>query len=280
MFDLTGKTALVTGATGAIGGAIARALHAQGAMVALSGTRREVLDVLAGPLPLVGVGDRGTGGGGEQPHHALVERVEGRRGVAVDVERSHVRGVVVVHGRQHDGHGQVGADTVLVGGGLELRPRVLVLTDDRADGVEGAGGLQAGAAVGAVLLLVDLDERVVAGRGGSRLRGADRDGDGVGVLDRSGRGFGEPLQDLVEGFLGGEPVAQHRERGGRLVQALHRVLPVRVGGRCVSPPGHPVEVVHVASPFAENEFAALDSQRAHREWYGQATFDGCAPPGD
>jgi 3-oxoacyl-[acyl-carrier protein] reductase len=50
MFDLTGKTALVTGATGAIGGSIARALHAQGAMVALSGTRREVLDALAGEL--------------------------------------------------------------------------------------------------------------------------------------------------------------------------------------------------------------------------------------
>jgi 3-oxoacyl-[acyl-carrier protein] reductase len=50
MFDLTGKTALVTGATGAIGGAIARALHAQGAMVAISGTRREVLDALASEL--------------------------------------------------------------------------------------------------------------------------------------------------------------------------------------------------------------------------------------
>ncbi|HTT49330.1 MAG TPA: 3-oxoacyl-ACP reductase FabG [Pseudolabrys sp.] len=50
MFDLSGKTALVTGATGAIGGAIARALHAQGAAVALSGTRREVLDALAGEL--------------------------------------------------------------------------------------------------------------------------------------------------------------------------------------------------------------------------------------
>src|SRR5665213_914878 len=50
MFDLTGKTALVTGATGAIGGAIARALHTQGATVAISGTRREVLDALAAEL--------------------------------------------------------------------------------------------------------------------------------------------------------------------------------------------------------------------------------------
>ena len=50
MFDLSGKTALVTGATGAIGDAIARALHAQGATVALSGTRAEVLDALAGEL--------------------------------------------------------------------------------------------------------------------------------------------------------------------------------------------------------------------------------------
>ena len=50
MFDLTGKTALVTGATGGIGGAIARALHAQGATVALSGTRREALDALAAEL--------------------------------------------------------------------------------------------------------------------------------------------------------------------------------------------------------------------------------------
>ena len=50
MFDLTGKTALVTGATGAIGAEIARALHGQGATVAISGTRREVLDALAGEL--------------------------------------------------------------------------------------------------------------------------------------------------------------------------------------------------------------------------------------
>jgi 3-oxoacyl-[acyl-carrier protein] reductase len=50
MFDLTGKTALVTGASGAIGGDIARALHGQGATVAISGTRREALDTLAGEL--------------------------------------------------------------------------------------------------------------------------------------------------------------------------------------------------------------------------------------
>ena len=50
MFDLTGKTALVTGATGGLGGTIAKALQAQGATVALSGTRREVLDKLAGEI--------------------------------------------------------------------------------------------------------------------------------------------------------------------------------------------------------------------------------------
>jgi 3-oxoacyl-[acyl-carrier protein] reductase len=50
MFDLTGKTALVTGATGGIGGAIARAFHKQGATVALSGTRREVLETIAAEL--------------------------------------------------------------------------------------------------------------------------------------------------------------------------------------------------------------------------------------
>ena len=46
MFELSGKTALVTGATGGIGGAIARALHRQGARVVLSGTRAEALDRL------------------------------------------------------------------------------------------------------------------------------------------------------------------------------------------------------------------------------------------
>jgi 3-oxoacyl-[acyl-carrier protein] reductase len=50
MFDLTGKCALVTGASGGIGGEIARALHAQGATVTLSGTRLEPLQALAAEL--------------------------------------------------------------------------------------------------------------------------------------------------------------------------------------------------------------------------------------
>jgi 3-oxoacyl-[acyl-carrier protein] reductase len=50
MFDLTGKTALITGATGTIGGAIVRRLHGQGATVAISGTRVEVLEQLAKEL--------------------------------------------------------------------------------------------------------------------------------------------------------------------------------------------------------------------------------------
>lgn len=53
MFDFSGKTALVTGATGGIGGAIARALHAQGAHVVLSGTRVTALEEVA-----AGLGDR------------------------------------------------------------------------------------------------------------------------------------------------------------------------------------------------------------------------------
>jgi 3-oxoacyl-[acyl-carrier protein] reductase len=50
MFDLSGKTALVTGATGGIGGSTARALHAQGATVAISGRQAEKLEALAGEL--------------------------------------------------------------------------------------------------------------------------------------------------------------------------------------------------------------------------------------
>jgi 3-oxoacyl-[acyl-carrier protein] reductase len=50
MFDLTGKTALVTGASGGIGGAIAKALHGQGAKVALSGTRAQALEAVRAEL--------------------------------------------------------------------------------------------------------------------------------------------------------------------------------------------------------------------------------------
>ena len=50
MFELSGKTALVTGASGGIGGAIARALHKQGATVTLSGTRADALEQLKAAL--------------------------------------------------------------------------------------------------------------------------------------------------------------------------------------------------------------------------------------
>jgi 3-oxoacyl-[acyl-carrier protein] reductase len=50
MFDLTGRTALVTGASGGLGSAIARGLHRQGAVVAISGRRGEALDQLAAEL--------------------------------------------------------------------------------------------------------------------------------------------------------------------------------------------------------------------------------------
>jgi 3-oxoacyl-[acyl-carrier protein] reductase len=50
MFELNGRNALITGATGPIGGSIARVLHKQGATVAISGTRRKVLDHLATEL--------------------------------------------------------------------------------------------------------------------------------------------------------------------------------------------------------------------------------------
>ncbi len=69
MFDLSGRNALVTGASGAIGGAIARALHRQGAKVALSGTRVDALRNLAAELgerALVAPGDLGDAAASEQ----------------------------------------------------------------------------------------------------------------------------------------------------------------------------------------------------------------------
>jgi 3-oxoacyl-[acyl-carrier protein] reductase len=80
MFDLTGKVALVTGATGGIGEAIARALHAQGATVALTGRREaelaRVADSLGGERVLVAPADLADAAAPA----ALVEQVEGALG--------------------------------------------------------------------------------------------------------------------------------------------------------------------------------------------------------
>ena len=75
MFDLTGKTALVTGATGGIGGAIAIALHAQGATVGISGRNTEKLEALAkelGERAVVLTADLST----DEAVHELVKRAE------------------------------------------------------------------------------------------------------------------------------------------------------------------------------------------------------------
>jgi 3-oxoacyl-[acyl-carrier protein] reductase len=63
MFELTGRTALVTGASGGIGGAVAKALHSQGAEIMLSGTRGAALAALAGEL-------------GERTHIAIADLSE------------------------------------------------------------------------------------------------------------------------------------------------------------------------------------------------------------
>ncbi|HLI21303.1 MAG TPA: 3-oxoacyl-[acyl-carrier-protein] reductase [Stellaceae bacterium] len=83
MFDLTGKAALVTGASGGIGGAIARTLHAAGAQVMLSGTRQAALDLLAAELgerAFVAVSDLGDPAAAD----ALVKGAEERMG-ALDI---------------------------------------------------------------------------------------------------------------------------------------------------------------------------------------------------
>ncbi|HEY5289265.1 MAG TPA: 3-oxoacyl-[acyl-carrier-protein] reductase [Caulobacteraceae bacterium] len=84
MFDLSGKTALVTGASGGIGGAIARALHGAGAQVVLSGTREAALTNLAAEL-----GDRAQAVACDLSDAAavdgLVERAESAAGVPLDI---------------------------------------------------------------------------------------------------------------------------------------------------------------------------------------------------
>jgi 3-oxoacyl-[acyl-carrier protein] reductase len=84
MFDLTGKTALVTGASGGIGGAIARALHAQGAVVVLSGTRAEALEAVKAELgsrAFVATCDLGN----KESVEALVKTAEAAAGAPIDI---------------------------------------------------------------------------------------------------------------------------------------------------------------------------------------------------
>jgi 3-oxoacyl-[acyl-carrier protein] reductase len=84
MFDLTGKTALVTGASGGIGGAIARALHGQGASVVLSGTRAEALEAVKAELgarafiATCNLGDK-------ESVEALVKTAEAAAGAPIDI---------------------------------------------------------------------------------------------------------------------------------------------------------------------------------------------------
>jgi 3-oxoacyl-[acyl-carrier protein] reductase len=84
MFDLTGKTALVTGATGGIGAEIARALHAQGAFVVLSGTRETVLEGLASEL---GARTAAVAANLSDPAavDGLIEAAEGAAGAPIDI---------------------------------------------------------------------------------------------------------------------------------------------------------------------------------------------------
>ncbi len=84
MFDLGGKTALVTGASGGIGGAIAGALHAQGARVVLSGTRMEALETLRSALgdrAVVVACDLGDRAGVDE----LVKKAEAAAGAPIDI---------------------------------------------------------------------------------------------------------------------------------------------------------------------------------------------------
>ena len=78
MFDLSGKRALVTGATGGIGGAIAKALHQAGATVALSGRREDALSALASEL-----GERAVAAPCDLGDRSAVETLAARAGEAL-----------------------------------------------------------------------------------------------------------------------------------------------------------------------------------------------------
>jgi len=84
MFDLTGKAALITGASGGIGGAIAKALHAQGASVVLSGTRAEALEAVKrelGARAFAAACDLGN----KESVEALVKTAEAAAGAPIDI---------------------------------------------------------------------------------------------------------------------------------------------------------------------------------------------------
>lgn len=83
MFELTGKTALVTGATGGLGADIARALHRQGAKVVLSGTRENVLADLAAELDGASIAPCNLSDSAQVD--ALVARAEEAAGAGLDI---------------------------------------------------------------------------------------------------------------------------------------------------------------------------------------------------
>jgi 3-oxoacyl-[acyl-carrier protein] reductase len=84
MFNLTGKVALVTGASGGIGGAVAKALHAQGASVVLSGTREAALEALAAELgerAAIAAADLGNA----EAVDGLIAKAEAAAGAPIDI---------------------------------------------------------------------------------------------------------------------------------------------------------------------------------------------------
>lgn len=84
MFELSEKTALVTGASGGIGGAIARALHARGAKIVLSGTRQDALDALQSELA-ANVFVQPCNLSNSEQVHELVKKAEEAAGGSIDI---------------------------------------------------------------------------------------------------------------------------------------------------------------------------------------------------